>query len=223
MKKVQLQWLCSTPSNANNKNSDWAQFLAQRQKRKQLIKEKKDKEIDIYHYKNQHIHHHVHPFNNSHHHHHHHHHHPHITLRKLHKSSTYSPSSPTSPSSPSSPSSSPCSISTPTTDDIDDDSNYNTNDSNGKWIDLYEDVIYHICTFCNFQSLLNISFCCRIWNKYTSFLDETKWRLWYNAINYEMRNISSLDRTGKSNHFIITQNAYDSYDSVYHFEICQIF
>jgi len=42
-------------------------------------------------------------------------------------------------------------------------------------------------------------------------------RLWHNAIHTEMSNVSSLDRTGTSNHFIITQNAYSSFDSVYHF------
>eukprot|EP01084_Bolivina_argentea_P112656 200901_1 len=58
---------------------------------------------------------------------------------------------------------------------------------------------------------------CKSWNNCITFKDETKWRIWYNAINYEIKNIQSLDRTGKSNHFIITQNSYSSYDSVYHF------
>lgn len=185
---------CSTPSNTNNniKNSDWAQFLAQRQKRKQLIKQKKDKESNelLLQKSSSYS-----PTTTNN--------HPHITSRKLQKSPIYSPSS------------------TPTiTDHIKHINGSKNNDNNSnriKWIDLYEDVIYHICTFCNLQSLLNISITCSIWNKYSSYLDETKWRLWYNAINYEMKNIHSLDRTGKSNHFIITQNAFDSYDSVYHF------
>ena len=181
---------CSTPTNINDSNSDWRNFLLQREKRKQLIKQKKDKQNEASS-----------PTTTIQSH------HPHITSRKLQKSSIYSPSS----------SSSSEAISNNDNNNNNNNNNDLNNKNNGKWTDLYEDVIFHICSFLCLFDLENVSICCRIWNKYTSFLDETKWRLWYNCIQFEIKNISSLDRTGKSNHFIITQNAFDSYDSVYHF------
>ena len=85
------------------------------------------------------------------------------------------------------------------------------------WIDLYEDVMSHISSFCTLSDLQNIMLCCKGWSHQISYSDEHKWRIWYNAMHYEIKSIESLDRTGTSNHFIVIQNCYDSFDSVYHF------
>merc|ERR1712228_511302 len=78
-------------------------------------------------------------------------------------------------------------------------------------------VMSQISLFCTLADLENIMLCCKGWSQCISYYDETKWRIWYNAIHHEMKSIESLDRTGTSNHFIVTQNCYDSFDSVYHF------
>ena len=144
-------------------NSKWLEFLAQRQKRKQMIKEKQ---------------------------------------RSSHNENETESVPPTIINS----AESICSTkSTPPPENI------------GTWRGMYVDAFCRVASFCNLMELKTISICCRNWRKTVWVDNKLSWRLWFDAMNHEFSQIKSLDRTGKSSHFLVKQHEIHSFNSYYHF------